>query len=192
MSEHLIQRWLTSGDENAAEALYKAHHVRVYRLAYGLLGDANEAEEVMQDVMAYSLTHIDRYDPQRAAFTTWLHAIAVSRCRDRQRRKRLPSVSLGIWMGDGGDVPTSTVGPEGATISQESQDELWQALDHLSSKLREAVILRYWGGHTYQEMAQILGCPLPTAQSRVRLAYEQLRELLSPSGVPAFGGEHLR
>lgn len=192
MSEHLIQRWLKSGDQSAAEALYRAHHARVYRLAYGLLGDEADAEEVMQDVLVHALNHMDRYDPGRAAFTTWLHAIAVNRCRDRQRRKRLPSVPLGSWMGDGGDAAASTAGPEGTTITRESQDELWQALSHLSPKLREAVVLRYWGSHTYQEMAQILNCPLPTAQSRVRLAYERLRELLSPAGVPAFGGEHLR
>jgi RNA polymerase sigma-70 factor (ECF subfamily) len=192
MSEHLIRRWLTSGDESAAEALYRAHHVRVYRLAYGLLGDGDEAEEVMQDVMVYALTHLDRYDPQRAAFTTWLHAITVSRCRDRRRRKRLPSVPLGGWMGSGGDVATPAAGPERKAVVQENWHELWQALDQLNPKLREAIVLRYWGGHTYREMAQILSCPLPTAQSRVRLAYERLRELLSPVGVLALGGEHLR
>jgi RNA polymerase sigma-70 factor (ECF subfamily) len=77
-------------------------------------------------------------------------------------------------------------------VARESQWELWQALDRLSPKLREAVVLRYWGGHTYQEMAQILSCPLSTAQSRVRLAYEQLRRLLAPAAVPALGGENLR
>ena len=55
MSEHLIQRWLQHGDEEAAEALYQAYHTRVYRLAYALLGNADEAEEVMQDVMVYAL-----------------------------------------------------------------------------------------------------------------------------------------
>jgi len=47
--------------------------------------------------------------------------------------------------------------------------------------LREAILLRYWAGHTYQEMADILGCPLRTAQSRVRLAYKQLRVVLAPA-----------
>jgi RNA polymerase sigma-70 factor (ECF subfamily) len=192
MSEHLIQRWLTSGDESAAEALYRAHHVRVYRLAYALLGDRDEAEEVMQDVMVYALTHLDRYDPQRAALTTWLHAITVSRCRDRGRRRRLPSVSLGNWLGNDDEPAATAAGPERTAIAQEDRHELWQALDQLSPKLREAIVLRYWGGQTYQEMAQILSCPLPTAQSRVRLAFERLRELLSPAGVPALGGEHLR
>lgn len=191
MSDHLIQRWLNNGDERAAEALYQAHHTRVYRLAYALLGDANDAEEVMQDTMVYALTRMRAFDPQRASFTTWLHTIAVSRCRDRKRRKLLPKAPLGSF-GGSGEVADWASGPEGTAIVRESQHELWQALEQLSPKLREAIVLRYWSGHTYQEMAHILHCPLSTAQSRVRLAYEQLRRLLAPTGVPALGGENLR
>jgi len=192
MSEHLIQRWLNHGDEQAAEALYRAFHAQVYRLAYALLSDRNDAEEVMQDTLTYALTHIDHYDPQRASFATWLHVIAVSRCRDRQRRKRVPSMPLGSWMGSGGDVPDRSAGPEATAVTRENRHELWQALDQLGPKLREALVLRYWNGHTYQEMSQILNCPLPTAQSRVRLAYEQLRRMMVPSGAPALEGENLR
>lgn len=192
MSDHLIQRWLESGDEQAAEAIYQVHHERVYRLAYALLGNAGDAEEVMQDTLVYALTRINLYDPQRASFTTWLHIIAVSRCRDRKRRKRLPKVPLVGWTGFEGEPVDQTTGPEGTAIVRENRHELWQALDQLSPKLREAIILRYWSGHTYQEMAQILRCPLPTAQSRVRLAYEQLRKLLAPVRVPVLGGENLR
>jgi RNA polymerase sigma-70 factor, ECF subfamily len=199
MSEKLIQRW-RDGDENAAEALYQAHHMRVYRLACALLGDRQDAEEVMQDALVYALTHIDRYDPQRAALSTWLHAITVSRCRDRQRRKRLSQVPLESWMGGGQDAAASAPGPEGSALIQARKNELWQALDQLSPKLREAIVLRYWGEHTYQEMGQILGCPLSTAQSRVRLAYERLRDVFKPTdltgstgvGVPALEGESLR
>jgi RNA polymerase sigma-70 factor (ECF subfamily) len=192
MSENLIQRWLRDGDESAAEALYDTYRVRVYRLAYALLGDGGDAEEVMQDVMVYVLNHLDRYDPQRAALITWLHTITVSRCRDRRRRKRLPRVPLGDWVEGGGGIAAPGTGPEGTAIARESRHQLWRALDQLSPKLREAVVLRYWGQHTYQEIGQILGCPLSTAQSRVRLAYERLRELLSPAGVPALEGESLR
>ena len=193
MSDQMIQRWLTNGDERAAEALYQAHHERVYRLAYALLGDASDAEEVMQDAMVYALTRTDQFDPRRAAFTTWLHTITVSRCRDRKRRKRLPGVSLDGGAGSHNDDPADLAdGPEATTIVRESQHELWQALGQLNPKLREALVLRYWSGHSYQEIAQILGCPLPTAQSRVRLAYEQLRKLLAPASVPIPSGENLR
>lgn len=192
MSEHLVQRWLEHGDEQAAEAIYHAYHERIFRLAFALLGDRQDAEEVMQDTMVYALTRTDRYDPQRASFVTWLHIIAVSRCRDRQRRKRLPSVPLGAHGARGDDLTDGRPGPESTAIAHEDHHLVWRALDQLSPKLREAIVLRYWSGHTYQEMAQILNCPLPTAQSRVRLAYERLRDLMAPSGVLALGGENLR
>jgi RNA polymerase sigma-70 factor (ECF subfamily) len=185
MSDYLIQPWLNNADERAAEALYQTHHKRIYRLAYALLGNADDAEVVMEDTMVYALTHIDRFDPERASFTTWLHTVTVSRCRDRQGRQRTPDTSLDEQAADPEDAFTLTSEPDKAAVVGEGRYKLWQALDQLDPKLREAIVLRYWCGHTYQEMAQILRCPLPAAQSRVRLAYEQLRKLLAPAGVPA-------
>lgn len=173
----LIQDW-QAGDERAAEALYAAHRGDAFRLAYGLLGNAEDAEEAAQDALTYALVHIHRYAPERASFSTWLHIITVSRCRDRQRRKQLPSFSLTAWLGLGRDIPTPEPGPEAATIAQEERDALVRAMQALSPPLREALVLRFWAGHTFREIADIMDCPLPTAQSRVRLAYQQLRTIL--------------
>jgi RNA polymerase sigma-70 factor (ECF subfamily) len=165
MSEDLIQAWLKDSDEKAAEALYQAHRSRVYRLAYALLGSADEAELVMQETMVYALGNIQLYDPQRASFDAWLHMLTVGRTRDRE---------LGIFVRAQADTPSSHA----------SKSQVWQALDQISPQLREALVLRYWGGHTYAEIAQILRCPLPTAQSRVRLGYEQVTKLLGSAGKP--------
>jgi RNA polymerase sigma-70 factor (ECF subfamily) len=178
----LIERW-QAGDERAAEALYNHHQASVFRLAYGLLGDAADAEEVAQDALTYALVNIRRYDPRRASFATWLHIITVSRSRDRYRRRRLPSLSLTAWFQLGGDVADLEPGPERRAIQVEARSQVWDAVQALSQPLREAVLLRYWAGHTYREMADILGCPLPTAQSRVRLAYKQLRKFIAPTRI---------
>ena len=175
----LIQRW-RAGDERAATALYNHHREATFRLAYGLLGNLSDAEEAAQDALAYALAHIDRYDAARASFTTWLHTITVSRCRDRQRRRRLPILSLDIWRQRGGDLATPSPTPERQTILRETHSDVWKAVQALTPLLREAILLRYWGGHTYREIGQITGCPLRTAQSRVRLAYERLRVALAP------------
>jgi len=179
-----IQRW-QAGDERAAEALYNHHRNSTFRLAYGLLGDSAEAEEAAQDALTYALVNINRYDPDRASFSTWLHTITVSRCRDRHRRRqrRLPSLSLTSWLERGGDVPDPSPGPEGQAAQAERHSQVWESVLALSQPLREAVLLRYWAGHTYREMAEILDCPLPTAQSRVRLAYKRLRVMLAPADV---------
>lgn len=176
----LIERW-QNGDERAAEALYNHHRDSAFRLAYGLLGDSADAEEVAQDALTYALVNIRHYDPQRAGFSTWLHIITVSRCRDRQRRRRLPSLSLTAWLGRGGDLTDPTLAPEHQAIRAETRSQVWEAIQSLSRLLREAILLRYWAGHTYREMADILGCPVGTAQSRVRLAYQRLRVALAPA-----------
>ncbi len=186
----LIQRW-QDGDERAAEALYDHHRERVFRLAYGLLGDPADAEEAAQDALTYALLNIARYDSRRGRFTTWLHTITVSRCRDRQRRRRLPSLSLSAWLERGGRLPAVTTGPERHVIQQEMRGQVWTAVQDLSPRLREAVLLRYWAGHTYREMAEIMNCPVPTAQSRVRLAYQRLRTTLAPVGELDWGEDTL-
>lgn len=186
-----IERW-QDGDERAAETLYNHYRDSTFRLAYGLLGNADDAEEVAQDALTYALVNIHRYDPQRAGFATWLHTITVSRCRDRQRRKRLPSLSLTEWLGWGRDIPTPAPGPEHRAIEAETRGQVLEAVQSLSPPLREAILLRYWAGHTYREMADIMDCPVPTAQSRVRLAYEQLKTSLLPANLAHFKEEELR
>jgi len=68
-------------------------------------------------------------------------------------------------------------------IQAETRSQVWEAVQALSRPLREAVLLRYWAGHTYREMGEILDCPVPTAQSRVRLAYKRLRAILAPADL---------
>jgi RNA polymerase sigma-70 factor (ECF subfamily) len=181
----LIERW-QAGDERAAEALYNQYQKRVFHLAYGLLGDTAEAEEAAQDALTYALLNIGRYNPKLSKFTTWLHTITVSRCRDRQRRRRPSTFSLTEWLRWGSDQPAPEAGPERQFIQGESRSQVWGAVQALSRPLREAIVLRHWGGHTYQEIADIVGCPVGTAQSRVRLAYQQLAASLAPAELTDF------
>ena len=180
--ENLIQRW-QAGDERAAEALSHQYRDPTFSLAYALLNDPADAEEVAQDALNYALTHIDRYDARRARFTTWLHTITVSRCRNKRRRRFLPSISLFTWLKGGGDAPDPAPNPERQAVQAASRDEIWEAIQTLSQSVREAIVLRHWGDYTYREIAGIMGCSQGTAQSRVRLAYQQLGKILIQSEV---------
>ena len=113
-------------------------------------------EDVVQEVPVYALNHIARYDPQRASFTTWLHVIAVSRCRDRQRRWRLSTLPLAAWLQHGDCLPDTAPGPEHQVVAEETRSEVWEAIQTLSHPLREAILLRHWGGHTFREMSEII------------------------------------
>lgn len=181
-----IERW-QAGDERAAEAIYNQYRGVTFGLAYSLLDDAADAEEVAQDVLTYALTHINRYDPQRARFTTWLHTITISRCRNKRRRRLLSGLSLFSWRKKDEDVIDSIPSLEHLAIKEDTRDEVWAAIQTLSQPLREAVLLRHWADYTYQEIGSMLDCPMRTAQSRVRLAHKQLGKILSQSDMEGLG-----
>jgi len=129
----------------------------------------------------YALTQIHRYDRQRAQFTTWLHTITVSRARDKHRRNRWwqPANLLGLdrltKMAD--ESPSPVIWAEQAT----QREDILQAVQMLKPIQREVLMLRYWGEHTIEEIAQIVDCPVGTVKSRLRLAHKKLEPMLAAS-----------
>ena len=188
---HLIRR-AQEGDERAARLLFDSYQLRTYRLALGLLGDTADAEEVAQDALTYALLNIYRYKPELASFSTWLHTITVSRARDKRRRKILPCIPMTQWLGMGNQIRDNSAGPEAHLMRREVEGGLIAALDKLSPKLREAIVLRFYADCTYKEMGEIMGCSLNTARSRLRLAIEKLRAHLGDEQVPWLAMETIR
>lgn len=164
------------GDQVACAALYHQFVQPVFRLAYGVLLDQQDAEEVVQDSFAYAFATLHRFDPSRSAFRTWLYTITMSRCRNKRRRKWLPQINLADvidWLPGGDHHPERAVDERGV------RDTVLEALRTLSPKLREAIVLRYFDGLSFKEMSDVLGCPQKTAESRVRLAHEALYGMLA-------------
>ncbi len=192
MDENLVVRRAQDGDERAAQHLFDIFQLRTFRLALGLLGDAADAEEVAQDALTYALLNIHRYNAELSSFSTWLHTITVSRSRDKRRRKILPSIPLAQWLGLGHQISDHTPGPESTYLQQEVESGLLRALDQLSPKLREAIVLRFYADCTYKEMGDIMGCSLNTARSRLRLAIDKLRAQLGEEQVRWLAAESIR
>ncbi len=172
----LIRRCL-AGEQRAYVELYDLYSGMAYRLAYSLLGDAQDAEEVLQDSFEYAFRRLDHYDPRKSAFKTWLYRITVSRCRNKRRRKWLPSLSFSRFDDYEPKDPAAPMPDERAALS-ETQRAVWAAVNDLSPKLREVAILRYYGGLAYAEIGQVLDIPPKTAESRMRLAHKALRDAL--------------
>lgn len=174
----LIARCL-QGDQTGYAGLYEYAAPLIYRLCYGLLMNRQDAEDVMQEAFVYAFKNLRRYDPARASFKTWLYTIALSRCRNVHRRKRWQN-----WV--------SLLSPELPAPKAERPEERFAQNDvkaavevglaALTPRLREAIVLRYGHGLTYREIAEVMGCPQKTAESRVRLAHERLRGVLQPVG----------
>jgi RNA polymerase sigma-70 factor, ECF subfamily len=181
----LIARCL-EGDQSAFAELYNMVAGGMYRLAYSILLDKQDAEDVVQESVVYAFRNLHRYSKERGAFRTWLYTITVSRCRNARRRKWLPTVNLASILATSHEpAAPEEHAPEHALVRQNTHDALNRALTALSPRLREAVALRYGQGLTYREMADILNVPQKTAESRVRLAHEALRDMLRESAYEA-------
>src|SRR5262249_29755227 len=124
-----------AGDQSACAALYHEFVRPVYRLAYGVLLDEQDAEEVVQDSFTYAFASLQHFDPSRASFKTWLYTITMSRCRNKRRRKWLPTINLADvadWL-PGGDPH-----PERIVVEHGVRDTVLEAFRTLRPKLREA------------------------------------------------------
>jgi RNA polymerase sigma-70 factor, ECF subfamily len=173
-TQTVIERCL-AGEEGAYLLLYKQYATMLYRLVYSMLQHREDAEEVVQDSFEYAFRTLRRYDPERASFKTWLYTIAVSRCRNKRRRKWLPTFGLDLAANK---VDSGQPQPDEVLALTEKQQQVWQTLQTLSPKLRETAVLRYYEGLTYAEIGEILDIPTKTAESRMRLAHNALRDRL--------------
>jgi len=160
------------GDEAACAVLFRYYYPQVVRLCVGLLNDLEDAEEVAQDTFVYALRNLARYDSAKAEFRTWLFMIALSRCRNKRRRKWLASVPLDLL-----SVEPATPARLVETLLERRgvRRQVWDALQQLPAQLQEAIVLRYLGGLRYNEVGRALKCNPKTAESRVRLGLTALR-----------------
>ena len=186
----LIQR-CAAGDQAAARILHDEHSSALFRLACLLLQNVQDAEEATQDTFVYAFSHLSQFDPVRGSLAAWLKVILVSRCRDLQRRRRWGWLSLQSLLEGGHDVPDEQAShhPEQWLEQSAVQEVVWQALQRLPHKSREALILRYYGELHFDELAQALKCSVSTAKSRVMYGLARLAELLDRETVMALGFE---
>jgi RNA polymerase sigma-70 factor (ECF subfamily) len=175
------------GEELAQRRLYETYRAAACRLACLLLRDTHDAEEVVQDAFVYALRNVERYDPGKGSFWTWLRVIVVSRCRNKRRRRRLPRVSLDV-LREVGLVPAeprTMSNPVHVLELSETRRMIWEALSRVSPGARDALVLRYYDGLSYLEIAESLGCSSEAARARVAHGKVQMRRLLSAAGEKA-------
>lgn len=183
LAEPPLAAWITraaQGDEAAGEALFRHFYPAVFRLCLALLNDVGDAEEVAQDAFVYALSRLGHFDPRRSAFRTWLFTIALSRCRNKRRRKWLVQAPLEALAGARPAVPREV---EAVLDRRGLRRQVWEALQSLPAPLQEAVVLRYLGEMRYRELGEMLGCNPKTAESRARLGVERLRRRFEAAGV---------
>ena len=180
----LIRRW-QDGEADAFDELYTLHSPAIYRLGWAMLRQTQAAEDVVQETFLRAHKARQRFDPGRASFGTWLYQIALNYCRSHLRRKRLITVPWLRLTGEQPDMPDGRPGPESHALRSEYQRLLWEAVQNLSTPLKEVTILHYYMELPAVEIAVMLNCPEGTIYSRLHNARRRLAELLAEKGVSA-------
>jgi RNA polymerase sigma-70 factor, ECF subfamily len=165
-------------DPRDFERAYDEHHRSVYAVAYRVLGNSAQAQDVAQDVFLRLWRRPGRFDSRRGELGPFLRLMARSRALDLWRE--------GQAAGRAGDrlrgvVATAGEGrvedrPAAAFERESERDAVRAALGSLPEPQREALVLAYWGGLTAEQIARRCSVPLGTAKSRIRLGMVKLRE----------------
>ncbi|MBV9229010.1 MAG: sigma-70 family RNA polymerase sigma factor [Chloroflexi bacterium] len=172
MSDAALVELVLSGDQDVFSVLVERYKDAVQNLAYRMLGNATEAEDVTQETFVRAYTQLATYKPVHK-FSTWLLSIASHLAIDQLRRRRflalpLEDVPLLEWIVDGG------VSPEQSALQGEQQDEIQSYLQRLPSKYRAVIVLRYWHDFSYEEIAQALKLTPALVKARLHRARELL------------------
>src|SRR5262249_21222024 len=176
----LIRRCL-AGDVSAFEPLVERYRQRVWRLAYQVLGDREEAWDCTQEAFVRAFHSLPSFRGQ-SAFYTWLFRITVNVATDRQRARGAQARAFGAervpeeeWKRT---TPDPGSGPDRAAVQSEQRERIRQALDALPPKARAIIMLSDVEGLSYREIAEVLRCPIGTVMSRLHNARKRLKSAL--------------
>jgi RNA polymerase sigma-70 factor, ECF subfamily len=158
------------GSADALEKLFRAHWPRAYRAALLVVGDAAAAEDIAQESFLAAVRSLDRFD-RRRPFGPWLHRIVVNRAIDFARARRLRR-AIDLERADEPSVSDRELDARA--------EEIAAALSSLGPEQRAVIVLRYLLEYTPGEIAELLGLPRGTVNSRLRRGLDRLEEGLEP------------
>jgi RNA polymerase sigma-70 factor (ECF subfamily) len=169
------------GDEIAFGTLVRRYQRRLTAFLGQLVGDMELARELSQEAFVRAWGALDRFDPSYR-FSTWLFRIAHNLGIDHLRRRRLQTVSLYRQDSDGEDVEIAIVDlhkdPLGHFENRELAGTIRAAIEGLRPEYRELVLLRHFGGLSYQDIADLKEMPLGTVKNKLFRAHSVLRRAL--------------
>jgi RNA polymerase sigma-70 factor (ECF subfamily) len=172
-----------AGDRDAFRVLVERHSRRVFRLAYRMTGNEQDAEEVVQEAFLRAYRRLDRFE-SRANFGTWLYRIAVNCSLDLLRRRRPTEELRAPDDPEGGeavlDVATKDPAPDRLALSGEIGRHVEMALGKLSPMERAAFVMRHHEGMSIEEIGRALGTSATATKNSVFRAVQKLRQELKP------------
>lgn len=169
-----LVRRAQGGELDAFEELVRKHQGPLYGYVYRMLGNPDEAEELVQVALVQAWKHITGFRGG-SSFKTWLYRIATNRCINKVTRRK-PTVEL----------PETLVGPESEEPEQTFQsrkraEAVRQALDELPADQRAALVMATWDDMSYKEIGRAMGRSSRAVDSLLFRARQNLKKLLEPA-----------
>ena len=189
--QELVKR-VQKGDHAAFDMLFARYQVRIINLIARYVRDADEVRDVAQEAFIKAYRAIPRFRGD-SQFYTWLYRIAINTAKNHlvSRSRRPPSTDVDIEdadFRDDADMLRDAEDPESALARDQLQATIHEALSQLPDDLRSALTLREFDGLSYEQIAEILECPVGTVRSRIFRAREfvdqRIRPLLDNTDAP--------
>jgi len=173
LSDETLARQTQGGDTDAFVTLVARYQRTVFNVAYRMLGNAQDAEDIAQEVFLRAYQSIWRFDPSRPFFS-WLYRIAVNSCLTARTRPRAVALTDEV----AASLPAPTPSPEQQVLRDERQAAVQAAVARLAEHERALVALRYDADLSYDAIATTLGLPLGTVKTRLFRVRQRLAQLL--------------
>jgi RNA polymerase sigma-70 factor, ECF subfamily len=188
VDDTLLVQSVARGDALALEVIYERHSRGVYSVAVRLLSDGPAAEDVVQETFLKLWRQPSAYQPSRGRLLPWLlgvahhHAVDMLRRRQLEQRHRVPDPSPAnqdslVDLLDNRGLTSADDDPQSRAGAFDQRLAIGQALAELPIEQRLPIELAYYRGMTQLEVAGLLGVPLGTIKTRMRLGLQQLRKV---------------
>ncbi|HEX4453744.1 MAG TPA: sigma-70 family RNA polymerase sigma factor [Kofleriaceae bacterium] len=169
-----------NGDREAFRTLFERYNRRAYALALGVVRQADDALDVVQDAFIKAHKHLDKFEGT-SSFYTWLYRIVMNLAIDHLRKhKRVTELRDGDELSDDVLLPQLLGGNPGrALMDKEIRERIDHALAELSDNHRSVLVMRELEGLSYEEMAKVMGCSKGTIMSRLFHARKNMQRMLA-------------
>lgn len=182
-SDHSIVRAVLAGNKDAYGALVRTHSATVFRVAFRILGNEAEAEEIVQEAFLRGYQRLESFK-ERSGFGTWIYRIAVNCALNRISQ---PGIEAEYRHGEDSDpeqktvqVPATDADPERVLLSREIGSAQELAMQRLTPTEKSAFVLRHLEDRSTTEIAEVLNIAPNAAKQAVFRAVQKLRRELAP------------
>lgn len=177
-SDDVLITLFQTGEEDAFRVLVQRYQERVRNLIHSIFHDAALVDDLAQEVFIKAFQALPHFRFE-SSFYTWVYRIAVNKCRDEMRRRKVKKWLSFASMNETGDKEfheKTSVHP----VNNEAQELVAKGLELLPEKFRVPILLKDIDGFSYEEMADVMQCELGTVKSRLSRGRAMLRSVLKP------------